>query len=51
MDPLFMQCDGEACCWQVAPQQSLVPLLLHGFKIQHFLAFVTNYFLPHYQKK
>jgi hypothetical protein len=43
-----MQYDGEAYCWQVAPQQSLIPLPLHGHNIQLLNAFVTNYFLPHY---
>lgn len=43
-----MQYDGEAYCWQVAPQQSLIPLPLHSLNIQHLKAIVTNYFLQHY---
>jgi hypothetical protein len=43
-----MQYDGEAYCWQVAPQQSLIPLPLHGVNIQLSNAIVTNYFLQHY---
>jgi len=44
-----MQYEGEAYCWQVAPQQSLIPLPLHGVNIQLSNAIVTNYFLQHYQ--
>jgi hypothetical protein len=41
----------KAYCWQVALQQSLLPLQLYANKLPLFFLFVTNYFWHHYHKK